>query len=385
MSLLSEGKRGRYSYEMKARHSASSGSTVPTTTASVTPQEIPTRGQNCSLSTVSVTPQKITTGGQNCSLPDTETTVESLGTISNSQSRHGNVLGLIDTQVSMPTEELQLLDLNEIERDLAKLNENTQDSLQLNELDLNENGQDLLQEAWAFCLELEKNETVYNDSLNPPESNNVFTQASNHGSETKLLGVGAEGTVLGMNQAVSTEHPSECSLADSSHSNRFTTEAQTEGTINCGRSPSGLGTRFTTEDQTGGPMNRARIPPSFSTRSISASEDSDSESEPQCFPASPETKAGNPGDSTDYLSAIFERNRNRQRTETEEELDMLISKASARMDERFNLFMMQKPKQGGGSDTTAETQGRRCSGIEQPKGSGSDGKWPMTRRNPESS
>ena len=54
--------------------------------------EIPTRGQNCSLSTASVTPQKITTGGQNCSLPDTETTVESLGTINNSQSRHGNVL-----------------------------------------------------------------------------------------------------------------------------------------------------------------------------------------------------------------------------------------------------------------------------------------------------
>ena len=363
---------------------------MPTTTASVTPQEIPTRGQNCSLSTSSVTPQKITTGGQNYSLPDTETTVESLGTINNSQSRHGNVLGLIDTQVSMPTEELQLLDLNEIERDLAKLNENTQDPLQLNELDLNENGQDVLQEAWAFCLELENSEIAHDDSLNPPGSNNGFTQSSSHGSQTELLGAGAEKTALFILPAV--EHPSGSSLADSSHSSRFTTEAQTEGTmksahnptdrstkaqtegpINCGRSPPGLSTRFTTEDQTGGSMNRARVPPSFSTRSTSASEDSDSESEPKCFPASPETKAGNPGDSTDYLSAIFERNRNCQRTETEEELDMLISKASARMDERFNLFMMQKPKQGGGSDTAAENHGR-SSGNEQPKGSGNDGK-----------
>ena len=192
-------------------------------------------------------------------------------------------------------------------------------------------------------------------------------------------GAGAERTALFILPAV--EHPSGSSLADPSHSSRFTTEAQTEGTmksarnptnrsteaqtgdpINCGRSPPGLSTRFTTEDQTGGSMNRDRVPPGFSTRSTSASGDSDSESEHQCFPAGPETKAGNPGDSTDYLSAIFERNRNRQRTETEEELDTLISKASARIDERFNLFMKQKPKQGGESDTAAEKKGKMILG-----------------------
>ena len=329
MSLFSEGKRGRYSYEMKARHT---GNTVPTTTASVTPHKIPTRGQNRCPSL-------------------TKTSVESLDTVNNSQSCQGNVLGLINTQVPMPTEEFQLLDLNEIERDLSKLNENTQDLLQLNELDLNENGQDLLQEAWAFCLELEKSETACGDSLNPPESNNGFTQSSSHGSETELLGAGAEGTALFIPPAV--EHPGGSGLVHSSHSARFTTEAHT-----------------------GGPKKFTRIPPSFSTRSTSASGDSDSESEQQCFPAAPETKVGNPGDSTDYLSAIFERNRNRQRTETEEELDMLISKASARMDERFNLFMMQKPKQGGGSDTAEESQGRISSGKNNLKVRGMMGNDP---------
>ena len=370
MSFLSEGKRGRYSYEMKARHSASSGSTAPTTTASVTSQKIPTRGQNCSLSTTSVTPQKMTTRGRNCGLPDTETSVESLGTINNSQSCQGNVLGLLDTQVPMPTEELQLLDLNEIERDLSKLNENSQDPLELhlNELDLNENGQDLLREAWALCLELENSETARDDSLNPPESNNGFTQSSSHGSETELLGAGAEGTALFIPPAV--EHPSGSSLADPGNS----TEAPKGGPMKCAHIPSSHSARFATEAKTGGPINCGRSPPSLSTIFTSTSEGSDSESELQCFPGAPETKAVNPGDSTDYLSAIFERNRNRQRKETEEELDMLISKASARMDERFNLFMMQKPKQGGGSDTAAENQGRRSSGNEQPKGSGNDGK-----------
>ena len=269
-----------------------------------------------SSATTTMACQEINTRGQNCNPCCTETNAELCGGMDNSSSFHNNELELIENQVPMATDELQILELNEIEQDLKNLSNNTQDPLRplRKERDLKENIRDPLQEAWDR-LESENKETPYDDSFfDPLESSGGSTQNSNHYSDSEQLGTKTQGPF---------------------HRWRFFALPVSVGNLD-------LGTRFT-----------------------AAAQSSHCEPDPQYSPGvqTSRTKIGeeHPGNvyTTSYTDATFERNRNYKNTETTEELDAQITKALQKVDLRFSQFVMQRQRPGSeGSDSVAESHGR---------------------------